>query len=146
MKGPEIVGCIVAIGGAISYIIILCLGGSMSVSFSGRRMTITKRMPVKIRKTSEDLSINVISLALETIIFQHRNKIEEIFISKNLQKVNKIITTYNLIRTPGFSLPTKLPDKIESELLSYLNENGQKILSDSIINFSKVLKLTLNKE
>ena len=50
MEGYKIVGYFVAIAGGISYIIILCLGGSMSFSISGRRMKITKRMPVKIKK------------------------------------------------------------------------------------------------
>jgi hypothetical protein len=145
MEGYKIVGYFVAIAGAVSYIIILCLGGSMSISISGRRMKIATRVPVKIKKTSTDLSINDISLALGIIIFQHRNKIEEIFIHKNLQKVNKIINTYNVIRTPGMSLPSKLPASIESELLSYLNENGQKLLSDAIMNLDKLSKSSPDK-
>jgi hypothetical protein len=144
MEGYKIVGYIVAIAGAISYIIILCLGGNMSISVSGRRMKITQRMPVKTKKIFDDTSINIISLALETIIFQYRNNFEEIFISEKLQRVNKIIDSYNLTRIPGLSLPSKLPENIESELLNYLNKNGQTVLSNAIVKFSKVLNSSAN--
>ena len=156
MEGPEIVGCIVAIGGAISYIIILCLGGSMSVSFSGRRMTITKRMPVKIKENPNlvneilqycglNLTTTINSLALYQIIYLNRNANEVIFKSENLQRVNIIINDYNLFKNPELSLQSNLPNNIKSELLSYLNEHGQKMYSDYILINSEILKSSPDK-
>jgi hypothetical protein len=148
MEIPQIIGYTVAIAAGISYIIMLCLGGSMDVTLKGRRMIITKRTPVFNKKSEYDTTIDFVELSLSLVIVKYRNKLESIFILEHLQQVNKIITTYDLIGdtfSPGYRLTSRLTDDIKSELLSYLNENGKKILSEYITNFSKSLKPSLDK-